>query len=62
MNSSNQVISVSLSPDQWNLVGSGLGKLPLEVSIATFLEIQQQVRAALSPASAPEPATSPKAE
>jgi hypothetical protein len=45
----NEQIAVTLSPEQWNIVGAGLGKLPLEVSGLVYGLIKQQVETAMKP-------------
>ena len=47
MNQQNQKITLSLEINQLNLVLSGVAKLPIEIGIETFTEIQKQAQAQL---------------
>lgn len=49
-----QEIAVTLTVEEWNTIGAGLGELPFKVSRPLFDKIQQQIAQALQP---PEPPT-----
>lgn len=47
MNEQKQVVTLKLDINQLNMVLSGVAKLPIEMGIETFTEIQKQAQAQL---------------
>ena len=46
---SDPVLSIKLTQSQWNVVVSGLGKMPLETALPLVTEMQKQAVAQLQP-------------
>jgi hypothetical protein len=52
-------ISVSLSAEQWNVIGAALNELPRRVSDPIYREMEQQLAKAVAAMPKPEAAAAP---